>query len=76
MAAPGGGDVAGADLGHLLDAGRRRVKGDAAASIAEPDAVGVGYRVNDVAERGDGGPGRGEEDRRGVGGGDHDELRG
>src|SRR5207253_11104772 len=76
VAAARGGNVARADLGQLLDAGRRRVQRDAAAGVAKPDAVGVGYRVNNVAERGDGGPGGGEEDRPGVGGGDHDELRG
>src|ERR1700737_2279182 len=53
VAAASGGDVSGADLGHLLHAGRRRVEGDATAGVAKPDAVGIGDRMNDVAQRGD-----------------------
>ena len=49
VTAAAGGDIARADLGHLLDAGRRRVERDIAAGVAKPGAVRVGNRVNDVA---------------------------
>src|SRR5260370_28164549 len=66
VAAAAGCDVSGADLGHLLDAGRGGVERNAAGRITKPDATGLGDRMHEVAQPGDPRPGRREQERQRV----------